>query len=270
NRALLERAALESHLRKALERDELGLHYQPRVALTDGRITSVEALARWAHPERGWIPPGAFIPVAEDAGLISAVGRHLLDLACRQARTWLDAGCPTVVAFNLSAKQLQERDVVALVADALERSGLDGRWLELELTETGVMRNVEENVAKLAALRRLGVHVSIDDFGTGYSSLNYLKRLPASALKIDRSFVVDLGDDPDAAPHDAGIVRTVVVLAHTLGMEAIAEGIETPAQLAFLRALGCEQGQGYLFARPCSADEITPLLQHGRIDLLAE
>ncbi|MFU8889194.1 MAG: EAL domain-containing protein [Trueperaceae bacterium] len=267
NRALLERAALESHLRKALERDELGLHYQPRVALTDGRITSVEALARWAHPERGWIPPGAFIPVAEDAGLIGAVGRHLLDVACRQARAWIDAGCPTMVAFNLSAKQLQERDVVAMVQDALERTGLEGRWLELELTESAVMRNVEENVAKLVALRRLGVQVSIDDFGTGYSSLNYLKQLPASALKIDRSFVVDLGDDPEAAPHDAGIVRTVVVLAHTLGMEAIAEGIETPAQLAFLRDLGCEQGQGYLFARPCSADEVTPLLQHGRIEL---
>jgi len=270
NRALLERAALESHLRKALERDELTLHYQPRVSLTDGRITSVEALARWPHPERGWIPPGAFIPVAEDAGLIGAVGRHLLDRACRQARDWIDAGCPTVVAFNLSAKQLQERDVVALVQDALERSGLDGHWLELELTESAVMRNVEENVAKLVALRRLGVHVSIDDFGTAYSSLNYLKRLPASALKIDRSFVVDLGDDPDAAPHDAGIVRTVVVLAHTLGMEAIAEGIETPAQLAFLRALGCEQGQGFLFARPCPAEEITPLLQHGRIEVLGD
>ena len=270
NRALLERAALESQLRKALERDELCLHFQPRVALTNGRITSVEALARWAHPERGWIPPGAFIPVAEDAGLIGAVGRRLLDLACRQARAWVDAGFPTVVAFNLSAKQLQERDVVGLVADALERSGLDGRWLELELTETAVMRNVEENVAKLVALRRLGVHVSIDDFGTGYSSLNYLKRLPASALKIDRSFVVDLGDDPDMAPHDAGIVRTVVVLAHTLGMEAIAEGIETPAQLAFLRSLGCEQGQGYLFARPCPVDEVTPLLRHGHIELPAE
>jgi len=267
NRALLERAALESQLRKALERDELCLHYQPRVSLTDGRITSVEALARWAHPERGWVPPGAFISVAEDAGLIGAVGQRLLDQACHQARQWIDEGCPTVVAFNLSAKQLQERDMVAQVQDALERSGLEGRWLELELTESAVMRNVEENVAKLAALRELGVHVSIDDFGTGYSSLNYLKRLPASALKIDRSFVVDLGDDPTATPHDAGIVQAVVVLAHTLGMEAIAEGIETPAQLAFLRSLGCEQGQGYLFARPGTPEQITPLLHMGRIEL---
>jgi diguanylate cyclase (GGDEF)-like protein/PAS domain S-box-containing protein len=267
NRALLERAALESHLRKALERDELCLHYQPRVSLTDGRITSVEALARWAHPERGWVPPSAFIPVAEDAGLIAAVGQRLLDQACQQARQWIDEGCPTVVAFNLSAKQLQERDMVAQVQDALERSGLEGRWLELELTESAVMRNVEENVAKLLALRRLGVHVSIDDFGTGYSSLNYLKRLPASALKIDRSFVVDLGDDPTATPHDAGIVQAVVVLAHTLGMEAIAEGIETVAQLAFLRDLGCEQGQGYLFARPGTPEQVTPLLHEGRIEL---
>lgn len=267
NRALLERAALEAQLRKALERDELTLHFQPRVSLRDGRITSVEALARWRHPERGWVPPSAFIPVAEDAGLIDAVGRRLLEHACRQARAWVDAGCGTVVAFNLSAKQLQERDIVAQVEDALARAGLAGRWLELELTESAVMRNVEENVGKLVALRRLGVHVSVDDFGTAYSSLNYLKRLPASALKIDRSFVVDLGDDPEASPHDAGIVRAVVVLAHTLGMQAIAEGIETPAQLAFLRDLGCEQGQGYLFARPAPADEVTAQLRAGHLPL---
>jgi len=270
NRVLLERAALEAQLRKALERDQLSLHYQPRVSLRDGTITSVEALARWAHPERGWIPPGAFIPVAEDAGLINALGRRLLEEACRQARAWLDEGCGVVVAFNLSAKQLQERDVVAQVEEVLAVTGLEGRWLELELTESAVMRNVEENVGKLVALRRLGVHVSIDDFGTAYSSLNYLKRLPASALKVDRSFVVDLGDDPDATPHDAAIVRAVVALAHTLGMAAIAEGIETPAQLAFLRQLGCEQGQGYLFARPAPADEVGPLLRRGRVDLPAD
>jgi len=267
NRNLLERAALEAQLRKALERDELTLHYQPRVALADGTITSVEALARWRHPERGWVPPSAFIPVAEDAGMVAALGRRLLEMACRQARAWLDQGCGVVVAFNLSAKQLQERDVVAHVEEALTRTGLEGRWLELELTESAVMRNVEENVGKLAALRRLGVHVSIDDFGTGYSSLNYLKRLPASALKIDRSFVVDLDGDPASAPHDAGIVRAVVALAHTLGMAAIAEGIESYAQLAFLRSLGCEQGQGYLFARPAAVDEVTPLLTIGRIEL---
>lgn len=265
NRALLERAALEAQLRKALERDELTLHFQPRAALHDGRITSVEALARWRHPERGWVPPSAFIPVAEDAGLIDAVGHRLLERACRQARDWVDAGCGTVVAFNLSAKQLQERDIVAQVEDALARAGLAGRWLELELTESAVMRNVEENVGKLAALRRLGVHVSIDDFGTAYSSLNYLKRLPASALKIDRSFVVDLGDDPEGSPHDAGIVRAVIALAHTLGMQAIAEGIETPAQLSFLRDAGCDQGQGFLFARPAPVDEVTACLRAGRL-----
>jgi diguanylate cyclase (GGDEF)-like protein/PAS domain S-box-containing protein len=267
NRTLLERAVLEAHLRKALEREELILHYQPRVSLFDGRITSVEALARWPHAERGWVPPSAFIPVAEDAGLIPALSRQLLEAACRQARVWHDQGCGVVVAYNLSAKQLQERDVVAQIEDALARTGLDGRWLELELTESAVMRNVEENVTKLAALRGLGVSVSIDDFGTGYSSLNYLKRLPASALKIDRSFVVDLGGDPDATPHDAGIVRAVVALAHTLGMAAIAEGIETPAQLRFLRELGCEQGQGFLFSRPLPVADITPLLVHGHIEL---
>jgi diguanylate cyclase (GGDEF)-like protein/PAS domain S-box-containing protein len=265
NRTLLERAVLEAHLRKALDRDELTLHYQPRVSLQDGTITSVEALARWPHPERGWVPPSAFIPVAEDAGLISPLSRLLLETACRQARAWIEQGCGVVVAYNLSATQLQDRDVVAQVEEVLALTGLEGRWLELEITESAVMRNVEENVVKLAALRGLGVTVSIDDFGTGYSSLNYLKRLPASALKIDRSFITDLDGDP--APHDAGIVRAVIALAHTLGLRAIAEGIETPAQLAFLQALGCEQGQGYLFARPASVADVTPLLVRGRIDL---
>ncbi len=267
NRALLERASIEAQLRKALERDELSLHYQPRVDLNDGRITSVEALARWEHPERGWIPPSDFIPVAEDAGLLPQVASRLLELSCRQARAWVDQGLDIRMAFNLSAKQLQERDLVQQIEEVLSRTGLPPRFLELELTESAVMRNVEENVGKLAALRDLGVQVAIDDFGTGYSSLNYLKRLPAYALKIDRSFVKDLSEDLSSSPHDAAIVRAIVALARTLEMQAIAEGIETTAQLDFLRQVGCQQGQGFLFARPAAESQIRPLLQAGRVTL---
>ena len=267
NRALLERASLETQLRLALQRDELRLHYQPRVALRDGRITSVEALARWQHPERGEVPPATFIAVAEDAGLIGVVGTHLLRLACAQARAWSDAGLPTVVAFNLSAKQLQERDVVQTVRTVLGAAGLDPALLELELTESAVMRNVEENVVKLGELRALGVHISIDDFGTAYSSLNYLKQLPATALKIDQSFVRDVAAEGEAGRHDTAIVRAVVALAKALELVAIAEGVETEAQLRFLREIGCEQGQGFLFARPAAADELEPLLRSGRIAL---
>lgn len=267
NRALLERASLEAQLRLALQRDELRLQFQPRVALADGRITSVEALARWWHPERGEVPPSAFIPVAEDAGLIETVGTHLLRMACLQGRAWHDAGVPTVVAFNLSPKQLQERDVVDTVRRVLAETGLEPRWLELELTESAVMRNVAENVVRLGQLRALGVHVSIDDFGTAYSSLNYLKQLPATALKIDQSFVRDVAARGEAGRHDSAIVRAVVALAKALELTAIAEGVETDAQLRFLRALGCDQGQGYLFAYPADAETVTPLLRAGRIQL---
>jgi diguanylate cyclase (GGDEF)-like protein/PAS domain S-box-containing protein len=266
NRDLLERASLEAQLRKALERDEFVLHYQPRVALADGRVTSVEALARWPHPERGWVPPSAFIPVAEESGLIGAIGRRLLTLACTQGRRWVDAGTPTVVAFNLSARQLQERDLVAHIEGVLADTGLAPEYLEVELTESAVMRNVEENVKTLTAMRALGIRISIDDFGTAYSSLNYLKRLPATALKVDQSFVADLGD-PLGSPHDAGIVRAIVALARTLDLTAIAEGIETPAQLAFLRKVGCDQGQGYLFGRPAPASEIDAVLQAGVVPM---
>ncbi|MFN2322941.1 MAG: EAL domain-containing protein, partial [Trueperaceae bacterium] len=268
NRALLDRASLEAQLRMALERDEFTIQFQPRVALSDGRVTSVEALARWNHPERGWIPPDAFIPVAEDSGLIGPVGRRLLELACAQGRRWADAGTPVVVAANLSARQLQERDFVHQIEEVLAATGFDPAYLEVELTESTVMHNVEENVEKLGALRALGVQVSIDDFGTAYSSLNYLKRLPATALKIDRSFVIDVGD-PERAPHDAGIVRAIVALAHTLELTAIAEGVETPAQLAFLRQIGCEQGQGYLLGRPVPAAELTATLAAGLVPLPA-
>ena len=267
NRELLERASLEAQLRVALQRDEFELCYQPRVALRDGRITSVEALARWRLPERGEVPPATFIAVAEDAGLIGAVGTHLLRLACRQGRAWSDAGVPTVVAVNLSAKQLQERDIVQTVLTVLRESGLDPKLLELELTESAVMRNVEENVVKLGELRALGVQISIDDFGTAYSSLNYLKQLPATALKIDRSFVRDVAATGEAGRHDTAIVRAVVALAEALELVAIAEGVETLAQLHFLRGIGCEQAQGYLLARPAAAADLTELLRRGRVRL---
>ncbi len=267
NRQLLERASLEAQLRLALRREEFRLHFQPRVALDDGRITSVEALARWHNPGRGDVPPGTFIPVAEDAGLIGAVGAHLLRLACVQGRAWSDASLPTVVAFNLSARQLQERDVVGTIRSVLSDTGLDPHLLELELTESAVMHNVEENVVKLSELRSLGVQVSIDDFGTAYSSLNYLKRLPATALKIDQTFVRDVAAEGEAGRHDSAIVRAVIALAEALELVAIAEGVETVAQLRRLRTLGCDQGQGFLFAEPDDAEKITELLREGRIAL---
>ncbi len=270
NRALLERASLEAQMRIALETEAFELAFQPRVSLLDGRITSVEALARWHHPERGAIGPGTFIPVAEDAGLIGTLGERLLRMACAQGRAWSDAGHATVVAFNLSVKQLQERDVVDVIRAALHDTGLDASLLELELTESAVMRNVEENVVKLSALRALGVHISIDDFGTAYSSLNYLKQLPATALKIDQSFVRDVGASlasGDAGRHDAAIVRAVVALASALDLVAIAEGVETTAQLRFLRSIGCQQGQGFLFAPPLPVADVEALLRRGRVDL---
>jgi diguanylate cyclase (GGDEF)-like protein/PAS domain S-box-containing protein len=267
NQALLERASLEARLRIALQRDEFGLRYQPRVSLVDGRITSVEALARWRLPERGDVPPATFIAVAEEAGLIGPLGSHLLRLACQQGRAWSDAGVPTVVAVNLSAKQLQERDVVRTVLAVLRETGLDPSLLELELTESAVMHNVEENVVKLGELRDLGVQISIDDFGTAYSSLNYLKQLPATALKIDRSFVRDVAATGEAGRHDTAIVRAVVALAKALELVAIAEGVETLAQLRFLREIGCEQAQGYLLARPAAAADLAELLQRGRVPL---
>ena len=254
----LERLEIESDLRQALERGELALVYQPILRLSDGGIGEVEALLRWHHPRRGTVSPVAFIPVAEATGLIVPIGQWVLEQACQQVRRWQDehASTPVVMSVNLSGRQFQHPGLVADVARTMAAAGIDPRSLKLEITESVLMRDVESAVATCAALKRLGVQLAIDDFGTGYSSLAQLKRLPFDTLKIDRSFVDGLGRDEQ----DMAIVRSVVTLAKTLNLSVTAEGIETPVQEAHLRSLGCERGQGYLFAQPQPAEVIGELL----------
>lgn len=260
--AVLARLALERDLRLALERGQFGLHYQPIVDLRSGRIVKVEALARWQHPGRGLVPPGDFIPLAEESGLIVPLGRWVLGEACRQARSWVEAGTPLAVAVNLTAREFQHPALAEEVAAALGNAGLDPAWLRLEITESLAMRDAAATVATLGALRALGVETMIDDFGTGYSSLAYLQRLPVDTLKIDKAFVDGLGEEDEG---DQAIVAAIITLAHALGLRVIAEGVETAAQALRLRALGCDQSQGYHFARPQPAAELMTLLERGAV-----
>ena len=262
NANLDERLALETGLWNALERKEFVLHYQPKVELESGRIIGMEALIRWRHPTRGMVPPGRFIPVAEESSLIIQLGAWVLQEACRQNKAWQDAGLPCIpVAVNLSARQLRDRDFLNSVRSALALSRLSPRYLEVELTESAVMSNAEEAVNMMAALRGMDIRISLDDFGTGYSSLSYLKKLPVTGLKIDQSFVRDLATDPD----DAAIVRAIIVVAQELMLDVIAEGVETAEHAHFLRLHGCAQAQGYYFARPLPGAEIEALLQQGML-----
>ncbi|NML14651.1 bifunctional diguanylate cyclase/phosphodiesterase [Azohydromonas caseinilytica] len=252
------RLALQAALRRAVDRRELTLAYQPKIALADGRVTGVEALARWVHPEWGAISPGEFIPLAEDVGLIAELGRWVLSQALADAAAWHQRGLgPLRVAVNLSVSQFADGELLANVRRALHDSGAPPSLLELELTESMVMRDPEEAARLLQALRALGVQVSIDDFGTGHSSLAYLKRLPLDAVKLDRSFVQDLPD----APKDAAIATGVIALAQQLRLEVVAEGVETQAQRDFLRQAGCDQAQGYFFSRPLPAAALVEWLQ---------
>ena len=251
NSRVLEQLHLEGDLRRALDTGDISLAYQSRVHLTSGRMTSVEALARWNHPERGPVSPAVFIPLAERTGLIHKLGRLVLVQACRQARAWQQAGKSVRVAVNLSVKQLQQENIVADVAAVLAETGLPAGLLELEITESAAMSDVETNIDTLTRLRNMGVYLSVDDFGTAYSSLNYLKRLPINSLKIDQSFVRDIG--VNAA--DAAIVRAVVALGKSMNFTLIAEGVETEHQLTFLRDLACDEAQGYLFSRPKPAED---------------
>jgi diguanylate cyclase (GGDEF)-like protein/PAS domain S-box-containing protein len=251
NARAMENLQFESKLRRALERREFVLHFQPKVALPGGAITGCEALLRWQDPERGMISPISFIPLLEESGLIVPVGEWVVRAACEQARVWRDAGASVPVAVNLSARQFQHQDVCVMVERALRDTGLDPRLLELEVTESVAMDSAEHTAATMRRLKALGVRVSIDDFGTGYSSLGYLKRFRADYLKLDRSFVTGLPDDAD----DASISRAVITMAHSLNMKVIAEGVETEAQARFLAACGCDEIQGYLVARALPADE---------------
>ena len=255
----------EARLRDALERGEFRLHYQPQFDLQSGRLEGVEALVRWEHPERGLVPPDEFIPVAERTGLIVPLGAFVLREACRQAKAWEEAGfTPLRVAVNVSALQFAQDDFVASVARCLEESGLEARRLELEITESLLMQDVGGAVTALHRLRALGVQVAIDDFGTGYSSLAYLQKLPIQRLKIDRSFLFSLDNAPLSAPHapsEAAILTAITNLAHNLGKRVVAEGVETHAQRRFLKEIGCDTAQGYLFAKPLPAADVARLLE---------
>jgi diguanylate cyclase (GGDEF)-like protein/PAS domain S-box-containing protein len=254
----VEHHTLESQLRYVLEREELLLHYQPKINLKRGVITSVEALVRWQHPERDLLLPGQFLAIAEETGLILGIGRWALHEACRQTRAWLDAGLPAVpVAVNVSSLEFRSEHFLEGVRAALKKTDLDPRYLELELTETVLMRHAESTASALEQLKAIGVRLAIDDFGTGYSSLSYLTRFPIDALKLDQSFVHHIM----ANANDAIVVRTVIRMAKSLKHRIIAEGVETQEQLAFLQAAGCDEGQGYYFSRPVPSHQFAKLLQ---------
>jgi diguanylate cyclase len=257
NERAVERQSLEVDLRLALEERQFVLHYQPKMSLETGAIMGVEALVRWHHPQRGLVPPVQFISVAEECGVIVPIGRWVLSEACRQTRAWLDAGLPRIrIAVNVSTVELREKDFVAAVRSILAETGLEPRYLELELTETFLMQDAKATAAVLQALKDLGVNLALDDFGTGYSSLSHLKRFPIDTLKIDQSFVRDLATDAD----DASIVSAVISMGESLHMRVVAEGVETREQLTFLQEHSCPEGQGYYFSRPVVAGQLTQLL----------
>jgi len=257
--AALERLELEHDLRRAVAREELRVHYQPKVDLTSGQVVGLEALVRWQHPERGMVAPGAFIPLAEETGLIAPIGRWVLGEACCQLVAWQErhpGKAAPLVSVNISARQFRNPDLAGEVAATLADTGLDPGLLKLEITETAAMAQLETSIATLAALRNLGVRLAIDDFGAGYSSLAYLQSLPVDTLKIDRSFFEDVA-------RNRAIVRAVTDLAHGLGLDVTAEGLETAVQVAWAREAGCDRGQGYYFARPLPADELEALWAAG-------
>jgi diguanylate cyclase (GGDEF)-like protein len=250
------RLSLESQLHTAVERSELRLHYQPKIHFPTGRVTGMEALLRWDHPELGLLLPAEFIPLAEESGLIVPVGEWALQEACRQNQAWVDAGYePRVVAVNLSLRQFQQQQIEDVTARILRTTGMDPRLLELEVTESLAMEDPQQVRATLFELKALGVACSIDDFGTGYSGLSHLAGFPIDKLKIDRSFVATIDED-----REAPLVVAVVALAHGLGLGVVAEGVETVAQLTRLQELGCDEMQGYYFSRALAAEQFEQLL----------
>jgi diguanylate cyclase (GGDEF)-like protein/PAS domain S-box-containing protein len=256
----VERQSLEESLRRALERQEFVVHYQPKINLKTGKISGAEALLRWTHPTRGLVPPGQFIPVAEDCGLILPIGSWVLRQACQQAQAWVDAGLPLgTMAVNISAMQLRNENSLEGVFAILQDTRLDPRLLEVELTESVLMKHAESTASILTALRERGVQVAVDDFGTGYSSLSYLRKFPIDALKIDQSFVAQITTVPD----EIIIVKAVIGLGRSLKLRVVAEGVETQEQLAFLRAHQCDEAQGYYFSRPVPPEQFAKLLRTG-------
>jgi EAL domain-containing protein (putative c-di-GMP-specific phosphodiesterase class I) len=258
NRKSVERQSMESNLRQALNRDEFLLHYQPKVSLESGKITGVEALIRWQRPGEELVPPGHFVPIAEESGLIVHIGRWVLHEACLQARIWQDTGLPPLtVAINVSAPEFSDPGFISGIRTALEETRLDARYLEVELTERVLMKNVEATACVLRELKAMGIRLAIDDFGTGYSSLSYLQRLPIDILKIDRSFIQGITTEPG----DSVIVDAIIRLADSLKLLVVAEGIETEEQKIYLMGQNCAEGQGYLFSHPVAADKFAELLE---------
>ena len=260
NHKFVNRQSLEGDLRRALEREELLLHYQPKVNLRTGEITGAEALIRLQHPQRGLIPPSHFVTIAEECGLIAQIDDWVLHAACAQAREWQDAGLPFKrISVNVSARDFRSKNFVAGVRTALRKTGLQARYLDLELTENVLMEDAKVAVCILRELKTMGLHLAVDDFGTGYSSLSYLQEFPIDILKIDRSFVQRITDNPD----DSTIVRAIIDMGKNLKLRVIAEGIETQQQLRFLQSEHCAEGQGYLFSRPVTASQFANLLISG-------
>jgi diguanylate cyclase (GGDEF)-like protein/PAS domain S-box-containing protein len=267
NLKAVERQSLEGSLRAALERQEFLLHYQPKLNLVTGKITGVEALLRWRHPDRGFVPPSQFVRIAEDCGLIVPIGRWALREACRQARAWQDANLAFKrVSVNLSAVEFRHWDFVESVRTILSESGLEGRYLDIELTERILMEHADSAASVLPKLKMMGVHLAVDDFGTGYSSLSYLRQFPIDILKIDQSFVHQISSVSDKSP----VVSAIIAMGKNLDLRVIAEGIETQPQLAYLQSRHCAEGQGYLFSPPLAATQCSELLAMPRIEICRE
>ena len=253
----VDRRDLETALRQAVERNEFIVHYQPKVELATGQLCALEALLRWDRPGHGAVSPAVFVPVLESLGLIVAVGRWVIEAVCQQIGAWQRSAIGAVeVSVNVSGHQLIEGDLIADIARILAQTGVEPHWLEVELTEGSLMENTQHTIASLQRLHAMGVKISIDDFGTGYSSLAYLRRFPIDTLKIDIAFIREVTSNPQ----DAAITRPIIELAHSLNLRAVAEGVETQAQLAFLKDAGCDQIQGYLFSRPLPVATLERLL----------
>jgi EAL domain-containing protein (putative c-di-GMP-specific phosphodiesterase class I) len=260
NARAVERQSLEVDLRRAIKQEEFILHYQPKVNLNTGEITGVEVLIRWNHPPRGILLPGTFLSIAEDCGVIVLLGKWVLENACLQARSWIDQGhLPMPVAINISALEFRNVNFARQVKEVLERTGLEPHYLELELTESVLMKDVQSSASILRELKEIGVRIAIDDFGTGYSSLNYLKQFPIDVLKIDQTFVHDIssGNGNDI------IVNAVINMGISLNQKVVAEGIETNEQLAFLSERDCHEGQGFLLSKPLSAVDLEQVFVRG-------
>jgi diguanylate cyclase (GGDEF)-like protein len=267
NARAVERQSIEGSLRRALERREFVLHYQPKISLATGKITGMEALLRWQHPTRGLVPPGQFIPIAEDCGLIVPIGAWVLREACTQAKAWLDAGLqPVTLAVNVSSMEFQAPSFPTHMFEIIDDTGLSPSSLEVELTESVLMKRAESAVSVLSELRDRGVKLAIDDFGTGYSSLSYLRRFPIDVLKIDQSFVRQIG----SGAGETAIVTAVIGMARSLKLLVVAEGVETLYELDFLRTQQCDEGQGYYFSRPVPADQFEILLKTGIVPLVED